>query len=791
MPQARYINVSIDDQRLDLESAEETPISISYKLEDPDNFQNKKSTEAFNIKAPATLNNDTVGNTFHNPGIEDFTADNIFRRHRRGVVEGNGIELVVGKCFLINVSHGSRPIEYEYNFYGNNADWVIDLKEATLFEFLKHINFIFNQASIESSWAYDGTDEALPYTFAPVRYAQFMNDVDQNDSCYSISSMRPSLSPYWILYWGFKSVGYRISSDFFDTDYFRRFTMPWTWGGFLNNQSSKFEKHRFLAKSVVNANDDQGYYFSTSPGQTFQDFIDLLVSNDSTLGGYDNNDPAVTGGDYTYVAKEMKWTYNSTDFGPLNANLSITIFYSLSISGPNSDMGMDVNWYKNGVLQRADAVAQANGPILGTNRQENISTFFFSGDVVLGDTISAKMNLRIYRDRTPEAVAHMTAKIMEFTLDYFRIPLGGTINFDNYDTFKKWKFLDLFRGISDSFNLSIQTDPINKVVYLEPTHPYSLEHDQSEKTGGYFNGNYIDWQQKQDINKTSELPLFSDSERELTFQFKNDTSDGVLKKVQDRNLNVLASGKYVLPDRFKSDKKEYPNRFFSATMHFDVNDFKDITGITPQMICIVPENVSNTSASEAENTFEPKLAWYKGLITGVGGWKWRPDPLSAPIDKTQLPYMFAVNYKPGGEEDPIISYSDERISGGDSSAAIDVVGVGLLRRFYLQRLAIMRNGQYYNTWFKLNNIDVTNWLHREHIICRGQKWELVEIKDYKPLLEETTAVFMRKWSPVLQTDRDNVFPSEEKVADTVTVANSFDTPYSELKCLYSDIPKPS
>lgn len=37
------------------------------------------------------------------------------------------------------------------------------------------------------------------------------------------------------------------------------------------------------------------------------------------------------------------------------------------------------------------------------------------------------------------------------------------------------------------------------------------------------------------------------------------------------------------------------------------------------MICLVPENISNTSSSEAQNTFIPKTAYYKGLVTGGGG----------------------------------------------------------------------------------------------------------------------------------------------------------------------------
>ena len=201
-------------------------------------------------------------------------------------------------------------------------------------------------------------------------------------------------------------------------------------------------------------------------------------------------------------------------------------------------------------------------------------------------------------------------------------------------------------------------------------------------------------------------------------------------------------------------------------------------GISPQMICIVPENISNTSSSESENIFLPKSAYYKGLITGVGAWRWDG------VLKQEYPYLFAVNYKDGGEQDPILSYGDERISNGSSF----VIGKGLLKRFYLQRMAIQRNGQRYNpSWFKLNNVDVANQLHREFKIINGHRWELIQINNYLPLKSDSTNCLIYKWVPLLPTDNENTFPSGESVVDGILVGDA-DMKYTQLKCLISDIP---
>jgi hypothetical protein len=537
--------------------------------------------------------------------------------------------------------------------------------------------------------------------------------------------------------------------------------MPWTWGNFLFSEGTKQENLKFLAKGPWN-----GVW-----NYSFTGYWNSEVYNDSTDGAYDNNNV------YTWdpVAYEMKWTYLSAyNYGFLNANFRIQMNVDATATA-NSDAELRVHWFKNGVQFRDAQLVNLDAPPVGRSDFQGMVEDFASVDVNANDIISAKIYIHTFDSGSGRA--NIMFSVDAFELEYLRSVLTSTINFDNFLSFKKTKFLDYLRGVVDEFNLAIQTDPVTKVVYMEPTHPYALTNNLSAKSGGYFNEDFIDWNQKQDISKESTLDNYSDAERELIFRHKDDSNDGILKKIQDRNANKVALGKYVFPSRFKTGKKEIENRFFSPVMHYDVEQWKAITGTAPQMVVLVPENISNTSREEAQNTFSPKSCYYKGLVSGMG-WKFDGD------DQTSFPFMFAVNYKPGGENDPILSYSDEKI-GTDPTY---VVGKGLLRRFYLQRMAVMRNGQYYTTHFRLNNYDVMNFLHREHVACRGQRWELVEVNQYKPLKEESTSCFLRKWAPVNADDDANVFPSSVAVLDTPG-SNAFDIKYSRLLCLPSDIPK--
>jgi hypothetical protein len=779
-----YVKIKIGEAVVEVTSHDELPVSLNYSLEDPGNFQVKDSSNSLGLKIPATLVNDAVANTFRNPDVMDMTPDETFKGNRPCSIEANGYEILNGKAFLVGGSHGKTPTDYQFNLYGDNADWVIDMDEKTLFDFLKNLTFAFTKTNIQNSWVFDGMSEALPYVFAPVRYrspmggytTQNINGVLENvgiDTNVKPEYMRPAISIYWLLYWGFKSVGYKIVSDFFNTPYFRRLVMPWTWGNFLDSDGTKLNVHKFLAKGTGPKS------HSNANGGNYSGYMDLDVSNDSVNPAYDNN------GDYVYdtPTKECRWTYNAPHFGLLTALFSATIEYKVH-GNNNSDAKLVCRWFKNttaGSPLQEDVIFNFSAPGIGQANDQGLKEIFFDQPVAPGDVIIAKFFIISFGSKLGGVL--VSAEVVQLKLDGFRLQLGSSISFDNYTSFQNYKWMDYFKGVIDLFNLSVNTDASTKTVTIEPTHPYMLEDDPSIMHNGYFKDDFVEWDGKEDLSKEWTPQNFSDYEREVFFKFKDDGGDGILKIIQDRNVTKVAQSKYVLTNRFKQGKKEVENRFFAPTMHYEADQFKALgtgsnVGISPQFICIIPENVSNTSNSESSNTFLPKIAFYKGSITGVGAWKWDGTTLQ------NFPFMFAVNYKVGGKDDPILSYSDERIKGTSG----DVVGKGLLTRFFVQRMAIIRNGQWYNVWMRLVSSDVANQIHREFKSFRGQRWELVQIKDYKPLLPDSTSCLIRRWVPVEQRDADNIFPSNDNVLGNNPVPDPFDIKYVALKCLVSDVP---
>lgn len=414
--------------------------------------------------------------------------------------------------------------------------------------------------------------------------------------------------------------------------------------------------------------------------------------------------------------------------------------------------------------------------------------------------------------------AHWQAMYSTFQMIGLQIVLGGNVNFQQYDAFRNYKFLDMLGGLGELFNWEIQTDPINKVVTIEPMFGTVLP-DTSVINGYFSRTKILDWTEQRDIstNKPSRMMLFNSIERQIDFSMKQDGSDGgqniftaryksiYLNNVIKPRLNntsiengiiaaIPGASRYMLPNRFAKGNKQINNRFFSATMHYNHSKWANIDvgtygpTIAPQLIAIIPENINDSSASAVTQTFEPKIAFYKGLCGPAtdGGWYWEGDPAAPYTPPTaihfSLPKMFAVNYSGNQPElDPILVYADQNINGAKVS--------GLMSRYYLQRMAILRNGQLYMPFMRLNLNDICNFMHRECIKLDASLYALIGINGYKPLKDDSCECTMWRIVNPEAVDIANSFPSESSILTNPLILSQYDLKYAQLILFQTDIPQ--
>ncbi len=408
--------------------------------------------------------------------------------------------------------------------------------------------------------------------------------------------------------------------------------------------------------------------------------------------------------------------------------------------------------------------------------------------------------------------------------------LGGPVHFQYYDAFRNYSFLDMLGGLVELFDLEIATDPISMSVTIEPFMGVTIpDFDiDGNYTGdltldGYYDSTAVnDWTNKQDLNKENSIENFCNASRQTDYSMKQDGSDGgqniwaarykgaylnnVIKpRINNTNIDngiiagVPGASRYMLPDRFAKGNVQKANRFFSPCMHYREVGWNQLGGPTwpaPQFITIFPENINDSSASAVTQVFEPKIAFFKGLMdpAAFGGWRWNGDPASPYPDYLavrSIPIMFGVNYNDyaglyiGGDKDPVLTYSDQLVY--DASGA-PVISQGLMSKFHLPRLAIMRNGQIKHAYMRLNLRDVTNFGQRNCVKVGNGLFAIIAINEYKPFTDDSCEVVMWKIANIEQTDLDNSYPSQTSITTSPLILAQYDLRYAQLLLYVSDIP---
>lgn len=909
MPQTPYLEIAIDGQDVEISQREDVGLTISYSLEDPDNFEQKQGSMALGITVPATPANSKIFNAFEQPGVEDMTGTDFYKNPRPCSIIVAGIEIMRGKSMLESASHTRLPEKYTFSCYGNTGDWVIDMRDLTLWDCLSTTPHTFDVATIEASWQDAGaggfdSDEAHDYVYAPVRYRQ---PFGENDDTVNIYHLRPSISIYWMIIRAFRIFGYKIESQFLNTaGYFRRMVLPWCHGTFFDLNSKLIEATSFKAAGPVGHNAPVGFpapigltewiFFSgvaesshpaldidntgwqpwnngvgvghTDAPSLASGYIKTLVEHDS-LGNvfYQNfrltNTAPPAGFDnfnlYSFDDSigEMKYTFTPPSAiaillsGPTTINFTMKLICKTFCSLGATYTRVKIEYTVNGgppTLEEITELTCGAGDIKGSLLYPTAHNFSISG-ISIGDVIRFRLyyecddieddNIILlsscYVNVNPTATGGSPWQYNPITqkwanLSYpvsttqwqdtfsslemtgLEIELGGSVNFQLFDKFRSYKFLDLLRGNVDMFNLSIQTDPINKVVTIEPTHDYILP--DGTVMPGYFVPERLDWSSKQDISKENVMDLFTGSERQFDLSFKGDGSDGgqniyaarykaiylnnkIINPVNNTNPEngiisaIPGASRYMFPQRFQKGSRSMVNRFFSATMHYNHEPWKgllDRSYPAPQLITIFPENINDSSASAVTQTFEPKIAFYKGYV-GIdpavyGNWRWVGDP-NAPYGASasisfNLPLMFSVFYGYLGQNEPVLSYCDQMINGN--------VTAGLMKTYFLKRFATMRNGKLYKPWMSLNLGDVINWEHRNTIIINGSLYHLINIDGYKPLTDDSAQCTFWKVTNPEQADIDNSFPSAASLGGA-TILAQYDLKYNQLLLFNSDLPQ--
>lgn len=301
--------------------------------------------------------------------------------------------------------------------------------------------------------------------------------------------------------------------------------------------------------------------------------------------------------------------------------------------------------------------------------------------------------------------------------------IGASIQFAEIIP-KSWVIADLFKGLSECFNLIFDTDPEAQTVLIECRDDWyetqRLPTPQKVFHTGYYGATQKDRSLLRDFTKEAQIN-FDTPFRWYAQSYKADDptvealNATTVPKIYENisHLNEVGFG-----------TEEVENSFFATTIH---NPEPDIISPTSTVTPIVPMvyGVNHLTETTTDGSYNetPRLLFWAGQNAIYGAIN---VDFSGVITDTLLPCSFVFNAGDvSGGFDPCLAYSDQRLNNGN-------VATGLSNVFYPKEIA--RISQFYTLteYILLSIIDIVNFKFNEIWYIDGVKYIPTKI-EYNPL----------------------------------------------------------
>jgi len=342
---------------------------------------------------------------------------------------------------------------------------------------------------------------------------------------------------------------------------------------------------------------------------------------------------------------------------------------------------------------------------------------------------------------------------------YFKI----TPTSSDYQWGERYKYSDLLpcnisqvnfiKGVSHLFNLQFRTDPTTKTVYIEPFNDF-----YKDKSLSY------DWTDKLDLSKEIEDDYNIGLNERISFQYKNDGSDGLMRYINDSFKEVGREYNFFnyfeeLGEDYKKGMTKFENPVFSSTW-CDWNPAVQYNNppLTPAINSsesLYGWDLSHISMYTVERPdklykYNPRILLYQGYIDNpnnsniVTGWNYW-DTNNSRVWSNQTPRATFVDWdNDSGNKFTNLSFNDEIIQPPTTSTSTSVEG---LYSLYWKKMIeqLKANPRIRTMHINLNSSDIATLDLSKLVYINGSYWRINKVLDYAPLKNTTTKVEFIQW----------------------------------------------
>jgi len=677
--------VYIEDQALPVAPSRKLNLSANYLLSDINDIKARKSGATKTLNLPATNETKLI---FGFP--EDPNAVDAFNNERQlpGRVEVGGTVVIKGNVRLKEaVSDGKGNVAfYAIQIMADNTDWRVAIKNLNIrdldYSQYDHTYDIVNQKLSETTDGIVGTIEDEFLVYGLINYGKFSGIAEDNEV--ATRDLKPALNIKRFFVDIFKNQGYKIESDFVDSDLFSRLYLPFT-GKTLGNDDEFAFNNQF--KATMSGDSFHGTFYNAFPVPSFQirdlaatDPVDEFflfgdrVAFDTEV--FDNPGaftPAssvpsiatnlegyvpITGAAYTSTVNSRQ-KFKTTLDGKLQ--LVYTSWFPLL---PNNEAIRAVERIRINlsIKLNGNKIASADNTLfmdpipapVGTPKIHNFNTTLETNeiDIEIGDVVTVEFEYYISNSQIVEAPSGAFPIVVNNLESSVTIRQESTFENEVFpdlledsvvpvnENLPDIKQLDLVQALKHMFNLYFMTDIDERTIYIEPRNEF-------------YSGETIDMRNKIDINeKIRVLPLGDQENKQIRWRYKTDSTDIAIERRETETGDVLAAHLDDVTNLYaKPGIDENNNGIFAPTaMDTEPNQLGFSVSKIPKLWKTFDDD--DTIAPKFNTDFEYRILYYAGVVdlqpgeTGYNQVRKAGDSsfFSAQQSlRTDYPHMYSIN----------------------------------------------------------------------------------------------------------------------------------------------------
>lgn len=680
-----YRRLTIDNVVVDLPQSGLT-YSLVYEVDDEGFVSGAYSKRS--IELPSTGVNDALFDDWYAAGSDNTGSAPLLKPF---VFEDGGVQILSGQAelqsaILMSDRYRYKARNYKVDLYGTNADWTIRMKDLRIRD-LDFTAAVLDTSTVLTGWnaTYDSGDY-FGFTLIKWKEWNIAGEV-------GIEEFTPFLFIRSILDKAFDTIGYNFTSQFLDTDIFKRMILPLPMSERYPEEFSEDYTNVQLREAIADPN---GNYFP------------VIFSNYQQPNLSTPYDP-------------MTGYYNVPFTGYYQFQISIEIISSVGT------WGMDGGVMKNGSFGVYIGGTYFN---IGFGSSGNYSFNIISQVVYLtaGEFVGFELSAA---STDPSTVFNINFNI----IGEAEYAFGSILQF-RYLT-KNWKVLDLIKGLQHMFNLRFEANVQAGTLTIEPADPYLYRQDNAPTTviqtleQGFYAVPTFDSTNTLDLDIPAELISANDIDENTIFSYITDSpSEEAVEK--DEPLGIF-SAQYALPqDRFNEKTETKENPFFAKTVHTNDNSIQGASAVTSlQIPLIYPQDYFlDPTATELDANIEPRVLYFVGF-RGLSKDSTFNCTFTPGFDLAP-PLSFMVNYN--NAADFSIGFGREFIEGQQVP--------GLFEAFWLQEYARKRIGKRLEAYMFWDLLAMNSLSFRNKIKIDGLEWVLQKIDGYSAQSDSSTKTIL-------------------------------------------------